>query len=112
MVFDNTLSDYRTTIGTLETINAVYVKRVDDEASDIPLVQGRTVSPSLVHMQVQNSRYVDVCGAPAILSAQSITRDRIFSVIAGIELQATRQTACMPGGKKDHVNIYLTHCFN
>lgn len=89
MIFDNTLSDYCLVelllvpwYTSLETINAVCVKTVDDGASDIPLVQGRTVSPSLVHTQVQNSHYVDVDAALAILPAQSTTRDRIFSVTA------------------------------
>lgn len=92
---------------TLVTINAVYVKRVDGEASDIPLVQGRTVSLSLVHMQVQNSRYVDVCGAPAILSAQSITRDRIFSVIAGTRA-ASNQTNCMHARREKEPVLKIT----
>lgn len=79
MIFDNTLSDYCLVelllvpwYIWLETINAVCVKTVDDGASDIPLVQGRTVSPSLFHMQVQNSHYVDVDAALAILPAQSL----------------------------------------
>jgi len=57
MVFDNTLSDYCLVEQLLvpwyillETINAVCAKTVYGRASDIPLVQGRTVSPSLVHM--------------------------------------------------------------
>lgn len=98
-IFDNTLSYYCLVelllvpwYISLETINAVCVKTVDDGASDIPLVQGRTVSPSLVHTQVQNSHYVDVDAALDILPAQSTTRDRIFSVTASnkINMHARR----------------------
>lgn len=79
----------------LNTINVVYVKRVGDGVSDIPLVQGIAVSLFLAHKQVQNSHYVDVRSAPAILPSQSIIRDDSrFSVTVGTKA-ASNQTNFM-----------------